>query len=132
MRGRTDRGLWQDRPVIELAFVLARRQNRFFAELVEAIRDELSALGVRSSVSLEGYPAPRPGLVYVLVPPHEFVSLHGGAAPPPELLARTVALCCEQPGTWFFDANEPLARGAGAVFDISPLSVAEWRRRGVT
>jgi hypothetical protein len=131
MRGRTDRRLWKDRAVLELAFVLARRQNRFFAELVEVIRDELGALGVRSSVSLDGFPAARPGLVYALVPPHEWVALHGGAVPPPELLARTVVLCTEQPGTWFFDANAPIAAAAGAAFDISPFSVAEWRRRGI-
>jgi hypothetical protein len=117
--------------VPEIAFVLAERQNRFFAELVQAIRDELGALGVRSSVSLDGFPAARAGLVYALVPPHEWVALHGGALPPPELLARTVVLCAEQPGTTFFEANAPIAAAAGAVFDISPLSVAEWRRRGV-
>ena len=117
--------------MLEVAFVLARRQNVFFAELVEVIRDELSGLGVRSSVSLDGFPAARAGLVYVLVPPHEWVGLNGGATPPRDLLARTVVLCAEQPGTWFFDANEPLAAAAGAVFDISPLSVAEWHRRGI-
>jgi hypothetical protein len=123
--------LWHDRRVLELAFVLAPRQNHFFVELVEALRDELHSLGVGTSVSLDGFPAPRPGLVYSLVPPHEWVALHGGAAPPPELLARTLVVCAEQPGTWFFDANEPHARAAGAVFDLSPLSVLEWRRRGV-
>jgi hypothetical protein len=117
--------------VPEIAFVLAKRQNRFFAELVQAIRDELGALEVRSSVSLDGFPAARPGLVYALVPPHEWVGLHGGAVPAPELLARTLVLCAEQPGTSWFEGNAPVAAAAGAVFDISPLSVAEWRRRGV-
>jgi hypothetical protein len=116
--------------VSEIAFVLARRQNRFFVELVEAIVDELTSLGVAASVSFDGFPAPRCGLVYALVPPHEWVSLHGGVAPPPELLARTVVLCAEQPGTYWFEANAPLVAAAGAAFDISPLSVVEWRRRG--
>ena len=115
----------------EIAFVLARRQNEFFAELVEAIRDELTALGVRSSVSLDGFPAARPGLVYALVPPHEWVALHGGVLPPPELLRRTVVLCAEQPGTTYFDGNAPVVGWAGGVFDLSPVAVAEWRRRGV-
>jgi hypothetical protein len=117
--------------VTEIAFVLARRQNEFFAELVEAIRDELTALGVRSSVSLDGFPAARPGLVYALVPPHEWVALHGGVLPPPELLKRTVVLCAEQPGTTWFEGNAPVVGWAGGVFDLSPVSVAEWRRRGV-
>ena len=117
--------------MLEIVFVLDRRQNAFFAELVEVLRDELDALGVRSSVSLDGFPEPESGRVYALVPPHEWVVLHGGAAPPPELLSRTLVICAEQPGSSFFEGNEPVAREAGAVFDISPLSVAEWRRRGI-
>ncbi|MEA2408782.1 MAG: hypothetical protein QOE69_2901 [Thermoleophilaceae bacterium] len=116
--------------MLELAFVLHRRQNAFFGELVQVIRDELDALGIASSVSLDGYPEARDGRVYVLVPPHEWVAL-SGAVPPPELMARTLVLCAEQPGSSFFDADQPLAEAAGAVFDISPMSVAEWRRRGI-
>jgi hypothetical protein len=117
--------------VLEIVFVLDRRQNAFFGERVEVMRDELGALGVRSTVSLDGFPEPVDGRVYALVPPHEWVALHGGEAPPPELLSRTLVICAEQPGSTFFDSNEPLARGAGAVFDISPASVAEWRWRGI-
>jgi hypothetical protein len=117
--------------MLEITFVLGRCQNLFFSELVQVIRDELSALGVRSSVSLDGFPAARAGRIYVLVPPHEWVSLHGGAVPPPDLLARTLVICAEQPGTSYFEGNQPLAEAAGAVFDISPLSVVEWHRRGI-
>ena len=117
--------------MVEIVFVLHPRQNAFFGELVQVLRDELSALGVQSSVSVEGFPEPLPGRVYALVPPHEWASLSGGVAPPSHLMERTVAICAEQPGTSFFDGNEPLARAAGAVFDISPASVAEWHRRGI-
>ena len=117
--------------MLEITFVLGRRQNLFFAELVQVIRDELSALGVRSSVSLDGFPAVQPGRVYALVPPHEWVTLHGGAIPPADLMARTLVICAEQPGTSYFEGNHALAALAGAVFDISPLSVAEWHRRGI-
>src|SRR4051794_19730591 len=130
-RPRTDRELWKDRGVVEIVFVMHRRQNAFFGELVQVLRDELSALGVPTSVSLDGFPEPLPGRAYALVPPHEWAALSGGVAPPPRLMARTVAICAEQPGTSFFDANKPLVRAAGAVFDISPSSVAEWHRRGV-
>ena len=117
--------------MLEITFVLGRRQNLFFAELVQVIRDELSALGVRSSVSLDGFPAVQPGRVYALVPPHEWVALHGGTQPPPDLMARTLVICAEQPGTPYFEGNHPVAQAAGAVFDISPMSVVEWRRRGI-
>ncbi len=117
--------------MLEITFVLGRRQNLFFSELVQVIRDELSALGVRSSVSLDGFPAVQPGRVYVLVPPHEWVALHGGTQPPPDLMARTLVICAEQPGTSYFEGNQPVAEAAGAVFDISPMSVVEWHRRGI-
>ncbi|HEV7846355.1 MAG TPA: glycosyltransferase [Thermoleophilaceae bacterium] len=116
--------------MLELTFVLHRRQNAFFGELVQVIRDELEALGVASSVSLDGYPEASDGRVYVLVPPHEWVAL-SGAVPPRDLMARTLVLCAEQPGSSFFEANQPVVEAAGAVFDISPMGVAEWRRRGI-
>ena len=55
--------------MVEIVFVLHPRQNAFFGELVQVLRDELSALGVQSSVSVEGFPEPLPGRVYALVPP---------------------------------------------------------------
>ena len=47
--------------MVEIVFVLHPRQNAFFGELVQVLRDELSALGVQSSVSVEGFPEPLPG-----------------------------------------------------------------------
>lgn len=117
--------------VTELAFVMARRQNHFFVELVEALRDELTGLGVSSQVYLDGFPQPRPGLVYALVPPHEYFALERLGPPSPSLLARTIFICAEQPGSDWFEKNARLVRDAGAVFDISRRSVREWGRRGV-
>jgi hypothetical protein len=115
----------------DLAFVLAPRQNHFFVELVDVIRDELEAIGVPSQVSLGDFPAPRPGLVYVLVPPHEYFAARVGAeSPPPELLRRTIFVCAEQPGSVWFEDNARLMQEAGAVFDISYRSVKEWTLRG--
>jgi len=117
---------------MELAFVLANRQNHFFVELVAAIRDELDQIGVPSSVHLGAFPAERDDLVYVLVPPHEWFSLQGWRTPPTtSQLARTVLICAEQPGTGFFDDDVRLAELAGAVFDINPGSVREFARRGI-
>jgi len=106
--------------VVELAFVLARRQNHFFVELVEALRDELNLLGYPSSVCWDGFPEPRSGVVSLLVPPHEYVYLRGeDSLPPPEVLARTIFVCAEQPGTTFFGRNAALVPRAGAAFDIN-------------
>jgi GT2 family glycosyltransferase len=117
--------------VPELAFVMSPRQNWFFFELVEAIRSELTAQGVVSTVQ-EDFSDPSPNRVYVLAPPHEYVALEGQAAlPAPELLQRTVFLCAEQPGTVHFDHNIELARRAGAVFDINARSVELFRAAGI-
>jgi hypothetical protein len=116
----------------ELAFVMAPRQNLFFDELVQALRHEAQALGARTSLHVGNFPTPRPDLVYVLVPPHEYFTLmHGRIGPPPEALRRSVFVCAEQPGSPFFDANVALAPRGGAVFDINRLAVQAFAREGV-
>ena len=117
---------------MEIAFVLARRQNHFFVETVEAIRDELDQIGMRSSVHVGSYPTERGDLVYVLVPPHEWFSLEGWRSPPTtSQLARTIFICAEQPGTAFFEDDVRLSPFAGGVFDINASSIREFQRRGV-
>jgi hypothetical protein len=117
---------------MELAFVLARRQNHFFVEIVDAIRGELDALGVASTVHRDGFPEERPDRVYVLVPPHEWFALDGARHRPTRAqLKRTVFICAEQPGTSFFDDDVALAPLAGAVLDVSTGSVTEFERRGI-
>lgn len=119
----------------EIGFVVARRQNLFWVEIVEAIRKELEAAGVPTSVSNDGFPPPRADLVYALVPPHEWFSLEAasgtGFAPPDDVLRRTLFLCGEQPGTSHFEDNVALAPKAGAVFDLNRGAVREYQRRGV-
>jgi GT2 family glycosyltransferase len=111
--------------VAELAFVLSPRQNWFFADLVATLRDELERQGIASSLSTDGFPPPRPDLIYVLAPPHEYVALEGEAAlPAPELLARSIFICAEQPGTVHFEDNARLATRAGVTFDISRQGTA--------
>jgi len=118
---------------LELAFVVAPRQNAFFLELIEALADELHALGVATSLHVGDFPAPRPELVYVLIPPHEYFTLtHGRRGPSPETLARTIYVCAEQPGTSFFEDNVALAPRCGALFDINRHAVAAFARRGLS
>ncbi len=119
---------------VELAFVLAPRQNLFFRELVEALCAEVRAAGARASVHTDGdFPPPRPDLVYVLTPPHEYFTLmHGRRGPSPETYARTIFICAEQPDTSFFDENLQLAPRAGAVFDINGEAVRAFRADGIS
>ncbi len=117
---------------VELAFVMAPRQNLFFSELVAALRLELEALGARTSLHVGNFPAPREDRVYVLVPPHEYFTLmHGRIGPPPETLKRTIFITAEQPETSFFDANVALAHRGGALFDINRLAIQAYAREGL-
>ncbi len=119
-------------PLPELAFVVAPRQNLFFVELAEAFRAEAESLGARASLHVGNFPPPRPDLIYVLLSPHEYFTLmHGRVGPPREALRRTVFICCEQPGTSFFDENLALAPLSGAIFDINRVAVDEFARNGL-
>jgi hypothetical protein len=120
-----------DRPTApEFSFALAEGQNQFFVELADALAYELRALGVTVSVNIGEIPLPRKGLVHVFLPPHEYVSL-SRYRPPEQLLRRSILISAEQPDTHFFAANVPLARDAGAVFDINPRAVRAYRAEGV-
>jgi hypothetical protein len=119
--------------VPEFCFVLAERQNDFFHELTAAIRHELEQKGVATSLCIGDFPEATPDRVFVLVPPHEYYRLRGIASEPNwQVLKRTIFVCAEQPGSSFFDDDVFLADRAGAVFDISQLSIREFARRGVS
>ncbi len=116
---------------MEIAFVQAPRQNHFFLELVGALRDELEGLGAKTSLHWANFPPPREDLVYALVPPHEYFTLmHGRVGPDDAVFKRTIFICAEQPGSSWFEWNAELASRAGALFDINPLAVREYRERG--
>jgi len=114
----------------ELAFTLARGQNEFFVELVDALAFELRNLGVEVSIHVGELPFPRTGLVHVFLPPHEYVAL-SGHRPSTELLRRSILISAEQPESTFFAENVELSRDAGAVFDINPRSVRAYRSQRV-
>ena len=117
---------------MEIAFVQAPRQNHFFLELVGALRDELEGMGARTSLHWATFPPPRDDLVYALIPPHEYFTLmHGRVGPDDDVLKRTIFICAEQPGSSWFEWNAELAPRAGALFDINPLAVREYRDLGL-
>ncbi len=109
---------------------MSNRQNHFFVDLVAALRYELDRIGVTSFVSADGFPAAREGLVYVLFPPHEYFVVER-QVPSREVLARTIFICAEQPGTGHFEHNVELAPVAGALFDLNQQSVREFAMRGI-
>jgi Glycosyl transferase family 2/Glycosyl transferases group 1 len=114
----------------EVTFVLAPGQNAFFVELASAMRHELRSLGVQSSLATGDFPDPKPDLVYVLVPPHEYAQLRGGKLPR-HLLGRTIFICAEQPESRWFGSNLPLTRLGASVFDVNLASVRRLRELGI-
>ncbi|MPY93808.1 MAG: glycosyltransferase [Acidimicrobiia bacterium] len=119
-------------PAAEIVFVLAPGQNVFFGELMTAMCDELQLLGVSARIDHSGFPDPSWGTVYVVMPPHEYESLTGfSLADRPDLLARTILVCAEQPGTPWFQSNIAISEGAGALFDINQRAVDAYRQQGV-
>jgi hypothetical protein len=112
-------------------FVSASRQNVFFAELLDALADELSALGIAIERAVDHFPAPREGLTYVFVP-HELLPLLMADAHPSEhQLRRSVAICTEQPGTHWFEEAAQIAGRAAAAVDINRVGVSALSKLGV-
>lgn len=118
--------------MLEIAFVLAPRQNLFFAELQRALAAEIERHGARASLHVGAYPPPREGLVYAIMPPHEYFTLMDGrVGPPVEVHERTIFISAEQPDTPFFSANLHFAQFPGALFDINRLAVRAYAERGI-
>jgi Glycosyl transferase family 2 len=115
-----------------VCFVSASGQNVFFDELLEAFREALGEVrGLSTTVAVDHFPALEDDLVYVLVP-HEYVPLtRPSAHPTATQLARTVAICTEQPGTYWFEEAAGIASRCGAVIDINSLGAQALRERGI-
>jgi hypothetical protein len=116
--------------VLELAFVLAPGQNRFF-DTAEVLCDELRELGVTASVNVDGFPDPHPERVYALLAPHEHFAPAHPAPVSDDVWRRTILISTEQPETGHFRENVALAAHAGAVLDINRRSVAAYAQGGV-
>jgi hypothetical protein len=116
--------------VPKIEFVLAQRQNAFFAELARLLCDELAGLGVEATVALGAGSRPRADRIQVLLPPHEYEALTPGGIPA-DRIGRMIFICAEPPESSWFEGNVKLAPRAGAVFDINRASVQEFAARGI-
>ncbi|MGO9752689.1 MAG: glycosyltransferase [Solirubrobacteraceae bacterium] len=113
----------------ELAFVMSPGQDWFLQELVETIRYELELQGIPSSMHTDGFPKPRPDLVYALPAPRQFVALEGPEALPDQsILKRTAFICADPPKHAVDEDDFELFASAGAVFDIDVRSVVALHR----
>lgn len=112
-------------------FVSASRQNVFFAELLDALADELEALGIAVEWAIDHFPEHRDGLAYVFVP-HELLPLLMADAHPNEhQLRRSVTICTEQPGTHWFEESAQISQRAARTVDINQVGVSALRKLGI-
>jgi GT2 family glycosyltransferase len=116
-------------PAPSIAFVGSSSGNAFMNELLGAIAHEVRRLGVSAEFVLDTFP--RDSSAYVVVPHEYFATAPETCRPSADALARTVALCVEQPGSPWFEIAARWAAAAGAAVDISRLGACELEWRGV-
>lgn len=118
---------------LRIVFVMSPWQNAFFAELAAVLVDEIGRAGASAVTTTEpGEFAVSEDDVFVLMPPHEFVTLEGaGMVDDPVVAARTIGISAEQPHQVFFAANADIGARLGAVIDFSAMAVAAYRERGI-
>jgi hypothetical protein len=112
--------------------VSASGQNVFFEELLDAFRQAVDdAGGFQTETAVDHFPPASAELVYVFVP-HEYLPLtYPAVHPSPAQLARSIALCTEQPGTQWFEEAVKVARQCAAAVDINALGRDALRWKGV-
>jgi hypothetical protein len=119
-------------PMPEVAFVMSDRQHYSLRELAGTVGYELELQAVPSSLHMEGFPAPRPSLVNVLLDPRGYIAAEGDQALPSDaMLRRTIFLCAEAPPMDGDDKHIALLRRAGAVFVLDQRSVRAMHRLGI-
>lgn len=113
--------------------VLSPFQNAFFAELAEVVVAELAQIDVTARLVTEPHTVtPDERDVFVLLPPHEWVTVEGDAwLQDDRLAARTIGIGAEQPGSPYFERNAAIGRRLGGLFDFSARAVHAFRDIGV-
>lgn len=115
-----------------LCFVSASGQNVFFGELLDAFREAVNDVGgFQTESAVDHFPPASADLVYVFVP-HEYLPLtHSSVHPSPAQLARSIAVCTEQPDTQWFEETVKVARQCAAAVDINSLGRDALKWKGV-
>jgi glycosyltransferase involved in cell wall biosynthesis len=113
--------------------VLSPFQNAFFKELADVLVAELDALDTDHRLLTEPHEiTPDERDVFVLLPPHEWVTVEGDAwLHDDRLTGRTIGIGAEQPGSPFFERNATIGRQLGLLYDFSARAVTAFRADGV-
>jgi hypothetical protein len=111
---------------------MSEGQHYALRELAETLQYELERQQIPSALHLDGFPGPRPSLVYILLDAKGYVSLEGEQAlPATGILRRTIFVSAEPPPAAGDDDHIALLQKAGAVFALDQRSVLAMHRLGI-
>ena len=105
----------------------------FMTEIAELVASGLRDLGVAVELRRSGLPMAAPGVVNLVVAPHEYFPLLGPAHNEAafDSLEHCALLLTEQPDSPWFNLSLAYAARAKAVVDINPAGVARLRSLGI-
>lgn len=107
--------------------------NVYMAELAAMLADSIGRTGRQVELRDEGLPRFEPGVVNLVVAPHEFFVLPDGPAEVDLVrsAAQSITIGMEQPGTVWFEEGARYASYGPMALDINDRGVDELRRRGL-
>jgi GT2 family glycosyltransferase len=107
--------------------------NIFMTEIAEMVSNSIEATGREVELLRQGLPKHEPGVINLVVSPHEYFTLLTGVSEDDIVRAATnsVTLGVEQPGTPWFELGARYASFGPMAIDINRRGVGELRRRGL-
>jgi hypothetical protein len=112
--------------------------NHFMIEIAEIFHEGFKNNGVKSQIQVDRLPSthPEPGLVQVVIAPHEFFNLFLEPRLQPgekvkDFLKAVYVLSAEQPLTHWFEMACKRAASSKGVLDITEHTALEYRKRGI-
>jgi glycosyltransferase involved in cell wall biosynthesis len=112
--------------------------NHFMIEIAEIFHEGFKNNGVQSQIKVDQLPSthPKPGLIQVVIAPHEFFNLFlepklQFGEKVKDFLKAVYVLSAEQPLTHWFEMACKRAASAKGVLDITEHTALEYRQRGI-
>jgi hypothetical protein len=107
--------------------------NVFMTEIAEMVVHSIEESGREVSLLRHGLPKSEPGIINLVVAPHEYFTLITGftEAAIVRAAAQCITLGVEQPGTQWFELGARYASFGPLAIDINRRGASELRRRGL-
>jgi hypothetical protein len=111
--------------------------NHFMLEIAQVFDEGFKNSGVQSEIMVDQMPLirPEPGLIQVVIAPHEFFNLFLepklGKNQVQKILQAVYILSAEQPLTPWFEMACKRAKTSKGVLDITEHTAIEYRKRGI-